>query len=274
MLTADTTAVLIEILAATDAIWSPPRVFSNPAGHLPNPAWAALIERRQLFAAAGVDLVYSGTSSERNLASRRLAQLQSAGLVEVATHSGRRVAAKLTRRGDDIARWLAAEPLVCESWRWLRLLAALVEAGVSIGPQVREDDLARTDYGSADASRKLLDVETDLLPLKVAGLVADNSDANCRVWYSLTAAGELAATRRAPAMPRDLPAYRSADGWCARHSELFEAQVDERTTWRPEKTNLVVVPMSCGVGSERTWRQLDKSFWKRFAKRLRGPTNG
>jgi len=253
MLDAPDISILVEVLALTDALWLPPRVHGPPATCLPPAAWTATAERRSRFFDAGVPYVARGTVSQRKDAERRLGALEAWGLLTVHSVTGRRTGVRLTRHGDDIARWLTASPMLCESWFWLHELAALLAAGACRGLLVREDDLARVDYGSPDTSPALLTLEYDLLALKAAGLLDDTADQQGRVWYSLTGRGR-AALAGSPPLPTDLPPY---DGrWCDHHTERVEALAAERLTWRPAVPSGVVVPQSCGVAPARSWHDV------------------
>jgi hypothetical protein len=246
--------ILIEVLAKTDVLFSCPRVYSNPARCLPPKAWAGVAERRAAFPTKGVEFLAAGAVNQRKEIERQLGDLQTAGYLDVFTKTGRRSGVKLTDQGDDVARYFAAENLARDSWHLLARMAALVAAGVCRDRLIREDDLAATDYGSADAPRKLLDIEADLLPLAARGLVDDTADAQGRVWYALTDLGVKAADRPSPELAT-LPAYKV--GFCDRHSRLVEQGILDRLEWRPLNASQVVVPVSCGIGPAKSWRELE-----------------
>ena len=200
--------LLIDVLARTDALFSPPRAFTGPPTHLPGDAWSAVEERRAAFESRGVDFIAGGAVADQKRAERQLAALQSKQLLAIAVRGGRRAGVKLTDAGDDLARFHTALKLRHQAWPVLKRMAMLIKCGVCYGALVREDDLARTDYGSADITDKLIDLEDNLYPLKAAGLVNDACDAKAHVWYRLTETGQWAVKVAPPKKPRGLGEYR------------------------------------------------------------------
>ena len=267
-------ALLTRVLGRTDALFSAPRVYTNPCTCLPNPAWAATVERRADFPSRGIEFKTPGTAAEAKASERRLGGLQAAGYITIDIRGGRRAGVRLTQQGDTVARYFAAETMLREAWPVLERIGELIRARVCLKCLVREDDLAAVDYGSDGISRKLSDLEMDLLPLKAAGLVDDTADSEGRVWYNLTPAGVRALSGERPTEPDDLPPYES--GWCDEHTELHEHYLAERLTWKPQRPGHVIIPVPCGVGPERTWKSLvrrkaeEKEAPRRPARRRKG----
>ena len=258
MLTKPEISILIDVLARTDALFGIPRTY-NPSSCLPPHCWAAVAERRAAFVAEGIHVVTSGNAQSRKEAERLFGELQTRGLLVVFSKSGRRIGVRLTVGGDNIARHFACQPLLHESWPWLAEIAGLVAAGVSWHQSVRETDIAGCEYGDAEISGILSNLEMSLLPLAAAGLVRDNCDRRGRVWYALTSAGESAATQPAPETP-ELPPY--SDKFWSKHSTLEKRYLAERLTWEPSRPNSIFIPMSCGIGPTKTWRDIAETAAK------------
>jgi hypothetical protein len=266
----DDLQILTDVLARADALWSHPRCLSRNA-------WAALAEQRAAFDADGIYLRVSGAADKRKSAERRLSDLEAAGVLTIAARAGRRVGVKLTRRGDDVARWFAAAPMLYQSWPLLQRMAALVAAGVSMGPLVAETDLAAVDYdgGEGPASAALNLLELDLLAPKAAGLVEDHADAHGRVYLGLTPAGRRAVAGKPMAKPKGLPEYRT--GWSDRHDALYRRYLAEREEATPKNINLVIVPLSCAMGPAKSWRDIEQvaggSSARKTVTRKQSPQN-
>jgi hypothetical protein len=231
----------------------PPRLYNVENASLPNHTAVAIQEARRRFAHRGVPLTIAGTVQERKAGERRLACLKSWGYVSLYGPNNRRTGAKLTRKGDDLARWITASDLLIQSWPWLFQIAALVSAGCSNPTAVRETDLAQADYGSPER-RRLIDLEFALLPLKAAGLIRDWPDAHGRIYYAMTDTGLAAIERDAPA-PRDLPDYPGST-WSDLHAELMARYEAERLQWTAEQTNEVFIPLPVSGPPYITWRDV------------------
>ena len=255
--------ILVHVLALTDALWSAPRIFSNPATCLPQDAWAAVTERRSAFESAGLSFHVGGNTQQRKESERLLGDLESKSLLALFNRSGRRWGVRLTEAGDDIARWFAAEELAYESWPQLAELRRLVAAKCSRGPLVREDDLAKVTYGTKDANGKLFDLEAAFLPLKARGLIDDAADRQGHCYYALTSSGEAAAVGPRPTKPK-LPEYQT--GYSDTHTELVEEYRTERITWKPGRAGAIHIPLSCGIGPDRSWKDLERAATARRRK--------
>jgi len=191
-----TDAVLVEVLAAVDAIWRPLREVDWS-----RPTPTVIYEHRVRFASRGLPWPGSGLGEVgRKSTQRTLEGLASIGLV---TLHGRekRSSVRLTDRGDIFARALIGLANVDAGHR------SLVEVIRLHREMVREIWLAGlSDYADTDDCRDALAVvQEDLMPALCRGWVKSNSDCHGRVWYSATALGRKVARLPEPILPVGLP---------------------------------------------------------------------
>ena len=247
-------AFLDDLLARTDALFLPPRVWANPATCLPNAAWAALEEGRHGFFRTGLSVPFSGDSAARKTGERLVESLEADRLVQIYRRNGRRAGLRLTRHGDDVARWFGATNQLIDSWVWLLRLESLIAGAVchAGGRLVREDDLAAVDYGTNEAVQALRNLENNLLPLAAAGLVDDTCDMKGHVWYLLTKRGVAAIAKGCP-MPLAMPEFRP--GYGVMHCELLERFLAERLTAQGSPGH-VVVPWPARFSPTRSWHDV------------------
>jgi len=250
-------AILTDLLARTDALFTPPRVYGDETACLPfATVWPAVVERREVFFTQGIDVPFAGSAAARKESERLVGRLASMRLVTIGSKSGRRVGLRLTRRGDDVTRWLAAVPMLYEAWPLLERVHTIAEAtGYHL---VRETDIADTDYDQPDVSAKLSNLLDMLLPAKAAGLVDDHADMNGRCWYGLTLSGRKWLDGPAPSPPNYLPEYPGPQ-WCDLHTRLLRRYEAERLGWQPKHQGHIVIPLSAGLGPSTTWRDLEAS---------------
>jgi len=166
-------AVLVRILAATDAVWKPMR-----QEDWVRPTPTVLYEHRKRFASTGVPW-HSGNPSEagRKASQRTLEFLASAGL---ATLHGRerRAAVRLTEKGDTVARALADLPNVDDAHFYLQEVIRQETTGDGQGPMASELWLADLrNYSNTDHCRtELWIVQRLLLPTLWRGWMNAESD--------------------------------------------------------------------------------------------------
>jgi hypothetical protein len=252
-LTDDKIKLLIELLAATDCVFAIPRTY-KPIRLLAKKQMTAILERRDGFALSGMNELGGGSASARKATERAINGLKSDGLVMVFSRAGRRVGCRLSERGDDLARWFAAMEMYYEAWPLLRRLEVLTSHGVCMGEMVSELDLALIDDKTPDYWEVHIEMQDRLAVLKMRGLVDEalNGYANC--FFSLTAAGRKTLQKPAPQPPEDLPKYKS---FCDEYEEHFKRNLAERENWQPIHKNEVYIPLSCGVGPDKSWHELD-----------------
>lgn len=189
-------AVLVDILAATDAVWKPMR-----QADWTTPTPTVLYEHRRRFTSSGVPWHSSEpTEAGRKAAQRTLEDMASLGLLTLHGRE-RRNAVRLTETGDIRARALAGIGNVdaghCSLCEVLRLQ----------NPIASELWLARLDnYADTDACRRELVVTQSLMaPALWRGWVESGSDCHGRVWYWATDLGRKIAKKLEPLLPADLP---------------------------------------------------------------------
>ena len=246
-------AFLDDLLARTDALFLPPRVWVAPVTCLPNSAWTAVEERRHDFFRTGLSSPFSGDAAARKAGERLVEGLESDGLLKICKHGGRRVGLRLTQNGDDVVRHLTAQNLLLESFVWLLRMECLIAAEVSVGRyMVLENDLAAVSGCNEATTQALWNLERYMLPLQAAGLVDDTCDMAGHVYYCITKKGIAAAAKGCPE-PRNLPEFRPGGG--DRHEKLLRRYAAERLNWQGSPGH-VVIPWSCGEGPKRSWRSV------------------
>jgi len=189
--------ILIDVLAATDAIFRPLRRadWTPPA---PGNIW----EARERFAVAGVAVPGGGSGAARVAHHRSVANLVDSGLLKLCGvgHAG------LTERGDATARALAGLPSVADAHAALReviLQARVADEGILTS----ELQLAGLQNYTDRCQPKLWEVSLTLGPALSRGWIESRSDVHGRAYYTPTDAGLDAATRDAPTLPENLPNY-------------------------------------------------------------------
>jgi hypothetical protein len=192
----DRDSVLVQILAATDAVWKPMR-----QADWATPTPTVLYEYRKRFSSAGVPW-HSGDPTEagRKASQRTLEDLASAGLVTLHGRE-RRTAVRLTERGDVLARALAGLGNVDAGHCSLCEVLRLHDQMASELWLARLDNYADTD----DCRRELWIVQRLMAPALWRGWVESGSDCHGRVWYWATDQGRQVAMLPAPTLPADLP---------------------------------------------------------------------
>jgi hypothetical protein len=233
--------LLIELQANSDALWNPLR--RSPGDN----ALACAVHERQLqYRESGLALRGGGSAKGRQQHSRRLAEARKAGLL---TTKGRtHPTVKLTDLAENALSSLTARYRLTEVWPLLELVAAITEAGcTNLGFVSETDIIGAADYDDV-TSAELATLENQALPLLSRGWLASNSDVQGRVGYAITATGRKALAKGCPAEGA-LPDFdeEAAD----LYESLFLAALAERPSWRPEHTNNVVIPLSCGLWPER-----------------------
>jgi hypothetical protein len=266
MLTATDFSILTNILARTDALFSPMRVW-KPMRLIPsNGVLVAIQERRAAFATEGVEYTTSGTSNERKEAERQLGALQSWGYLHVSTKTGRRIGVRLTDKGDDVARDHCCMPLYAQSHQRLLLrMKVLLDHDVCWNGMTTEDDLCGGAYETEWGVRAVCELEAHAAPLLARGLIDELVRCGGWVGYQLTEAGTAALADK-PVCP-ELKGGTDFEGYCA----LFDAYLEARQSWKPRRHQEVYIPLPAGADwPQRTWadlpRRLRANHFKTFAK--------
>jgi len=217
-------AILIDVLAATDAVFRPMR-----ASDWVTPAPSNLLAARQRFAVSGVILATGGGDvTARKQQERTLAGLAADGLVEL-HGAGRGHGVRLTSSGDAYARSLCGLPSVATAHAALQRVILL--SGVADGKILTSElSLCGLQNYTDSCQSKLWEVSLTLAPALSRGWVESRSDVHGRAYYTPTDAGLDAATEEAPAMPEDLPAYNDEA-----NEHYHEATVATRAALRTQK---------------------------------------
>jgi hypothetical protein len=245
----DALAPLIEMAAQADALWQPIRNWSNPA-HV-----AAVHERREEFYRRGLPYRNGGAGDERKARERQTDAMEDAGLVVCCRNAGKRIGWKLTDIGDWKIRRLCGSYGAGAMLTAMRCLQALEdtwpeEPGVNRTP---ETWLTGLDYGTQEASRRIVRLAEMFSPAMIRNLVDSHSDSRGRTAYALTSTGRefLQAGNTSPD-DRELPAFDPAAG------DLYETALDaaqeELKAATPTRENSVVIPLSCGCWPEDSER--------------------
>jgi len=203
-------AVLVRILALTDAVWKPMR---RADWVMPTPT--VLYEHRKRFASKGLPWHSADpTEAGRKAQQRTLEDLASLGLVTLHGRE-RRAAVRLTERADILARALAGLDNIdaghfslCEVLRLHDTMASeLWLAGL--------DNYADTD----DCRRELVIVQDSMLPALWRGWLEAGADGHGGVWYWAPDRGREGAKLPAPTLPANLPPIDEEAG------TLYDAEV-------------------------------------------------
>jgi hypothetical protein len=194
--------VLLSIAAATDSLW---QIWRQPDFSLST----VLHERRDLYRQAGISwhASYAGGAkvSDRKGIRVLIDALGLTELVEVRGAGKRVIGARLTTKGDAIARATANLPAMEDGLRYLDALHALRDdaRGIDRGgiAFTRETDLCNTAHGLPEAVEILSTASEALLAPMVAELVTYARDVRGAIWYGLTPAGTSLARLRLKTKP-------------------------------------------------------------------------
>lgn len=230
-------AILVRILAATDAVWKPMR-----QADWATPTPTVLYEYRKRFSSAGVPW-HSGDATEagRKANQRTLEGLASAGLVTLHGRE-RRAAVRLSEKGDILARALAGLGNVDAGHCSLCEVLGLHDKMASELWLARLDNYANTD----DCRRELVIVQQLMAPALWRDWVESGSDCHGRVWYWATKQGREVAKLPEPTLPADLPPM-DKDA-----ADLYDAEEiayrDRLRHAKPDHSNeLGFIPLSASI---------------------------
>lgn len=235
------TTQLIDLLAETDALWTPVRDWSN------NHAVVAVEERREQYQRNGLPISNGGgTAAERKQWERELDGIEVSGTVLIARERGRRAFWRLGNATDWRLRNLVGLPGRAEMLRAMQALAghedAEQERGVNLVP---ETWLTGPDgWGTKAGGRLLVALEEMFLPALVRGWVTAWSDCEGRVAYQTTEAG-----RAFLAAPGDeAAALPEFDGDAAdTYLVALTAARNALAAAKPAKENALTIPLSVGL---------------------------
>lgn len=195
-----TSDILIQILARTDAAWSPYRR-SDSASR------GTVTVLRQRYPDSGVAWTPPKTfqAADRKRFQRQIDDAIGEGLVTVHSPPGQSVkttSVKLTTRGETIARLLAALPIMPDTIPWLDRLCALQDHPKAIGKTVGEKYVSEAvmigvDVFCCSMSGMFWNLEEIMRPMLVSQLVTSNDDGASRVAYCPTPAGHQLVRERA-----------------------------------------------------------------------------
>ena len=178
----DDDRILIEILAATDAVFLPSRK-PDMTRH------RVICERRRGFRDNGVVWASGGQRAMQ----RQVEALISAELIQSCGAGGRTRRVRLTDQGDDRARAVARLPC---AWESLAAVNQLIAHRKKTGEfWIRETVLAGVEYGR-DNWRELLEVNCLMLPAVVRGWAESNCSTYGLAFYSVTDEGKKAARKK------------------------------------------------------------------------------
>ncbi len=181
------TAILVHVLADTDAVWIPSRTWNRPR---PTNVYFA----RLAFAKGGVPWESGGaTEADRKAAQRTLETLAKSGAVRVRRpHRVKTLAVKLSDAAEADARRLVGLPGLYSAWLSVQELARHSKrpgaAALLTDVWVSERKLIG-DWEPDEYRREAVLVEDMLLPALLRNYVGSCSDRDGRVSYALTPAG-------------------------------------------------------------------------------------
>lgn len=240
--------LLIEILAATDALWTPFRSFQYP---LPT----VYYEGRKAFEAGGVTLPAGDGATARKRHQLALEAAAGKGLVRVSRRRGRHPAVKLSDRGEARARALCALPDFGEAFEAMQALAdapAALERGTLWASELALAGISAADTQDKDKRQALVRLEEKLLPALARRLVEAGSTSVGWVYYSLTASGRAAleADTIAPEIePADVEP--DADGARQYYEAFAQALEDIRGREPNVPGELGYMPLPCSMPAAR-----------------------
>ena len=224
--------LLLSILAAQDAVWEPNRDWKRPR---PANVHAA----RREFHTNGVRFIVGGQDNDRKQANRILHALADAGQVFL-TGSTKALAVRLSDEAEDRARAFIELPRLGDSLPIIRRLERLTKM-IQVEPNrdgwVNEADLG--NCGSAGCQRHYEIMEI-LLPVLSRGLVESRSSIRGNVAYRRTSK-PLPKIEKPTKLPDD--GTDEDNSWYIQEMNRQYAIITDR---KPEKANVVHVPLSCG----------------------------
>lgn len=225
---------MIELLAATDAVFTPFRgTFETEM------AGAAIFERRYLYPRHGVRTIAGGADgSIRRAGNRAFAGLVSRGLAQCVGR-GRERGVLLTPHGDDYARRMTAGFMAVDSFGLLAWIDGLAAEGQHNDQFVSESDVLGRDH-DAMQSKGLAMLEHKALPLLARGWLESQTDYGSRVGYRVTPTGK-AATR--PEVG-ELPEFNHEAGEA--YDGLYFSALKDRGSWQPSRHGVLWIPLSAG----------------------------
>lgn len=194
-------AVLVTILAETDAIWRPLRGADWQAR-----CGGILFRRRREFQARGVRSVGGGDGTARQAHARQLDGLAVAG--DLLVYHGRGtggVYVRLTDTAEHRLRALCDLPSLADAHALLRRVIELERPGGPDGFLCSELWLAGLPNYTGDYMIRLLPIQRSALPALSRGWLLAPSDCYGRTYYQSTATGRELAAQPAPILPPDLP---------------------------------------------------------------------
>ncbi len=173
--------ILIDLLAATDAVWSPLRVWSPPRP-------CNIHELRKRYGSGGIAWSSDQVSAAGRKASQRaIESLADRAIVIITRHAGRASLVRLSEHGDAIARRLTQEATgMSYATECLQRLARLAgKPGTGIDGYVPETLATGTVWG--DGNEDVLgQFQFDILPALVRGWVVSETTVHGHAWYKLT----------------------------------------------------------------------------------------
>ncbi len=206
--------LLIDILAATDAIFAPLRQADWKSENA-----RSIFQRAQRFFSCGVHWTSGGTSAKRKASFNQIARLSAESRLELFPPHGLR----LTDQAEWNARSLCGLPGLDAS---LKLVDRIEKAG---GFRVEENTLARTEYGRPGVTEKLVAIEYQAAPALARGWLVAESNRSGHVAYSCHRSP--AANRVGAELPASDPEMRKryeAKFREFRHELRFAEPLDDR----------------------------------------------
>lgn len=246
-LTAKQIHALVEILGSIDVVWLPLRY--NGVSMRQNSVGAALWERQKAFLSEGVPFAGSGNSAERKAHGRLVADLEAHGVIQVMRGHGRHNGVLLTPLGDDVARVMAMQPTLRDSWPVLRRAASFQCRQIREVWLLNLDSFDGCDYDETEAQAlRLIDLEWVLCPAGASGWIGSNSDSQKHVSYFLKPEGrEAITTRQRPELPEWLRGGPDTDVYSRDYSIALANEERRRNHWRPRLSNNLVIPLPVGA---------------------------
>ena len=198
---------VIELLAATDALWEPIRDWTD------NHRICGLLERREQFRRCGLPVeLGGGDAAARKSQERRLDQIETSGLVIFSRRHGKRAFWRLTDQADWALRRLCTWSDYPECLVLMTAVQAHTDCGYTNTGCVPEWRLAvgphNGDGWTDQEKNKIIELEWIAAPSLSRGWLAAWSDGNGSSGYRLTKSGRR--FLKSPASPEiEWPAYSS-----------------------------------------------------------------
>lgn len=228
----ETDAILVRVLARTDATFLPLRDLRRPRPG--NTALARIDYRTGL----GVAWVAGGSAVERSRASRLLADAAATGLVALTGTQSRTSHVTLSEVAESRARALVGLPPLADAVACMRRIADRV----AVLSWLAEPALAGTDWGAPKAGEDFMDVEDALLPALTRGWVESNSDIYGRAAYRLTRIGAAALNRKHDGSPDGVT---FADNACEEYHQTIKATLMMLAGKERDPSEVGSIPLSC-----------------------------